>query len=110
MHLHGRQRCLALVAMVVGLTIATSASSATSEVAVRFQRLDGFESPGTPPQYNKVGVLQIGPRGAKNVLVLNPGTSASAAYFAPLAKTIVSLAKGPEEDQARRLRGVRAAA
>src|SRR5262249_16524402 len=29
-----------------------------------------------------------------NVLVLNPGTSASAAYFAPLAKDIVAKAKG----------------
>jgi pimeloyl-ACP methyl ester carboxylesterase len=36
----------------------------------------------------------VGPRNARNVLVLNPGTSASAAYFAPLAKTIVSEVKG----------------
>ena len=33
-------------------------------------------SPGTPAQYNKVGILKIGPRSARNVLVLNPGTSA----------------------------------
>ena len=39
-------------------------------------------------------MLQIGPRSARNVLVLNPGTSASAAYFAPLAETIVTMAKG----------------
>src|SRR5262249_1897993 len=31
---------------------------------------------------------------AKNILILNPGTSASAAYFAPLAKTVVGKAKG----------------
>ena len=41
-----------------------------------------------------MGVLQIGPEGARHVLVLNPGTSASAAYFAPLAKTVVERAKG----------------
>ena len=41
-----------------------------------------------------MGVLEIGPGSARNVLVLNPGTSASAAYFAPLAKTVVSKAKG----------------
>ena len=37
-----------------------------------------------------VEVVKIGPRNAKNVLVLDPGTSAGAAYFAPLAKRIVS--------------------
>ena len=36
-----------------------------------------------------MGALKIGSARAKNVLVLNPGTSASAAYFVPLAKTIV---------------------
>jgi len=41
-----------------------------------------------------VGVLKVGPKHAKNVLILNPGTSASSAYFAPLAKTIVERAKG----------------
>jgi pimeloyl-ACP methyl ester carboxylesterase len=35
-----------------------------------------------------VGVLKTGDPKAKNVLVLNPGTSASAAYFEPLARTI----------------------
>jgi hypothetical protein len=39
-------------------------------------------------------VLEIGSAKAKNVLILNPGTSASAAYFAPLARTIVAKAKG----------------
>jgi hypothetical protein len=56
--------------------------------------MDGFRSPGTPAKYNKVGVLKIGPRSAKNILVLNPGTSASAAYFAPLARDVVAKARG----------------
>jgi hypothetical protein len=88
------RRRLALVAMAVGLIVATVAPPAMSDVAVRFRRLDGFPSPGTPAHLNKVGVLEVGPRGARNILILNPGTSASAAYFAPLAKTVVSKAKG----------------
>ena len=46
--------------------------------------------PGTPAKYNKVGVIKVGPTSAKNVLVLEPGTSAGGAYFVPLAKWIVS--------------------
>jgi hypothetical protein len=49
----------------------------------------GFASPGTPENLNVVGVLKVGDPKADNVLVLNPGTSASAAYFQPLARTIV---------------------
>ncbi|HJQ82798.1 MAG TPA: hypothetical protein VKA21_01885 [Candidatus Binatia bacterium] len=61
---------------------------------VRFVRLEGFAAPGTPAALNRVGVLEVGPANARNILVLNPGTSASAAYFAPLAKTIVARAEG----------------
>jgi pimeloyl-ACP methyl ester carboxylesterase len=45
-------------------------------------------------KYDKVGILETGPSDAKNILVLVPGTSASAAYFEPLAKDIVRAAKG----------------
>ena len=76
------------------LFLALQAASAHATVPVRFERLDGFRAPGTPARLNKVGVLEIGPRSARNVLVLNPGTSASAAYFAPVAKTIVQRAAG----------------
>src|SRR5213594_2844654 len=94
MRLSSRAHRLALVATALGLTFATFAPSAMSEVPVRFRRLHGFAAPGTPARLNKVGALEIGPRSARNILVLNPGTSASAAYFAPLAKTVVSKAKG----------------
>src|SRR5215212_464328 len=67
---------------------------APASAAVRFQRVDGVRSPGTPERYDKVGILKIGAPKARNVLVLNPGTSASAAYFAPLAKAIVAHAPG----------------
>ena len=89
-----RARRIALVTTIVGLAFAVFAPSALSAVSVRFSLLQGFASPGTPPQYNKVGILKTGPRNAPNILVLNPGTSASAAYFEPLAKWIVGLTKG----------------
>src|SRR5581483_2596255 len=83
-------RCLLIaVAATIGI-----AAPAFADVEVAFERIDGFVSPGTPPELNKVGILEIGPPGADNVLVLNPGTSASAAYFAPLAKTVVEKAHG----------------
>jgi pimeloyl-ACP methyl ester carboxylesterase len=56
--------------------------------------MQSYAAPGTPAQYNKVGVIKVGPSTAKNVLVLEPGTSAAAAYFVPLAKWIVSKAPG----------------
>ncbi|WP_445151262.1 hypothetical protein [Baekduia sp. Peel2402] len=59
----------------------------------RFERIAGYKSPGTPAKYDKVGILKIGSSKAKNILVLNPGTSASAAYFAPLATSLVAKAK-----------------
>ncbi|HEY7455296.1 MAG TPA: hypothetical protein VH683_12060 [Thermoleophilaceae bacterium] len=74
--------------------ICLAATAAPASAAVKFDRMDGFRSPGTPAKYNKVGVLKIGPRSAKNILVLNPGTSASAAYFAPLARDVVAKARG----------------
>jgi hypothetical protein len=52
--------------------------------------MPGFAAPGTPAQYNKVGVIKVGPSSAKNVLVLEPGTSAAASYFVPLAQWVVS--------------------
>jgi hypothetical protein len=80
---------LALTALLISAVAAAPASA-----AVRFDRMDGFRSPGTPAKYNKVGVLKIGPRSAKNILVLNPGTSASAAYFTELAKDVVRKTRG----------------
>ena len=78
-----------VIALVLACVVPGSASA-----AVKLERLAGFRSPGTPAKYNKVGVLKIGPRDAPNILVLNPGTSASAAYFAPLAKDVVRRARG----------------
>jgi pimeloyl-ACP methyl ester carboxylesterase len=77
---------LALFALGCALALPAAAGAST------FERLPGFKAPGTPAKYDKVGILEFGKKSAPNVLVLNPGTSASAAYFAPLARTIVSKA------------------
>src|SRR4051812_47136987 len=84
-------RRLALLALALFLLALPSSADAAGP---RFERLPGFKAPGTPAKYNKVGVLEFGNKKARNVLVLNPGTSASAAYFAPLARTIVKETKG----------------
>ncbi|MEA2413003.1 MAG: hypothetical protein QOC77_3564, partial [Thermoleophilaceae bacterium] len=72
---------------------ATLAMAAPAVAAPRFERIAGVKAPGTPAKYDKVGVLEFGRKTAPNVLILNPGTSASAAYFAPLARTVVGKAK-----------------
>jgi hypothetical protein len=82
---------LATATVVAMLLCAVPASVAGP---TRFERLPGFDAPGTPAKYDRVGVLKAGPKRAPNILVLNPGTSASAAYFAPLAQDVVRRAKG----------------
>jgi pimeloyl-ACP methyl ester carboxylesterase len=75
----------------------TSSSAAPSQTVAAPRGvtwMTGFAAPGTPAQYNKVGVIKVGPSAAKNVLVLEPGTSAGSAYFVPLAKWIVATAPG----------------
>jgi hypothetical protein len=74
------------IAALVGALVGASASAAPLKVTW----MGGAHAPGTPARYDKVGVLRIGPRTASNVLVLEPGTSAGSAYFAPLARWIVS--------------------
>jgi pimeloyl-ACP methyl ester carboxylesterase len=86
-----RLRGICLATVVLGLALAPPASA---KVRVSFERLKGFDAPGTPAKYDKVGALKVGPKKARNVLILNPGTSASASYFVPLAKDVVTRAKG----------------
>jgi pimeloyl-ACP methyl ester carboxylesterase len=70
-------------------TVPPSARDCGGKSEIRFEWLPGFNDPATPSSRNRVGVLEVGPASAKNVLVLNPGTSAGAAYFRPLADDIV---------------------
>jgi pimeloyl-ACP methyl ester carboxylesterase len=80
----------ALALVVVALVIAASASSASAKLGVTWMK--SYAAPQTPAKYNKVGVIKVGKPKAKNVLVLEPGTSAGAAYFVPLAKWITTTA------------------
>jgi DNA-binding transcriptional LysR family regulator len=60
---------------------------------------------GTPAELNRVGILKVGSPRARNVLVLNPGTSASAAYFRPLAEAIVARLQAAQADAAALVAG-----
>jgi hypothetical protein len=75
---------------VIAALALSLAPAASAKVRVSFERLKGYNEPSTPAKYDKVGVLKVsGSRHARNVLVLNPGTSASASYFVPLGKDVV---------------------
>jgi pimeloyl-ACP methyl ester carboxylesterase len=85
----------------LAVTVATAcvwfpwlACSAASAKMLSVTWMPGFSAPGTPARYDKVGVLKIGPSQARNVLVLEPGTSAGSGYFVPLAEWLVSKVKG----------------
>ncbi len=82
-------RRLALLGILAVVAAGALAQAAYAAVDVRFHRVSGYASPGTPAKYNRVGILATGRARAKNILILNPGTSASAAYFEPVAKDIV---------------------
>jgi pimeloyl-ACP methyl ester carboxylesterase len=56
--------------------------------------MKGYDDPATPDALDRVGVLKVGYKQAKHVLVLNPGTSGGAAYFKPLAHDIVRATRG----------------
>ncbi len=101
---------LALVAIATVLSAAALASAAsatvignvkvTREVVTGGIEASPQEASVKIPQagtidLDKVGIVKIAPTGAgarrtaKNVLVLEPGTSAAAAYFVPFAKSLV---------------------
>jgi pimeloyl-ACP methyl ester carboxylesterase len=85
---HPMRRLLAITVLAVALP------AASARAALHVTWMKGFAAAGTPARYDKVGVLKIGPAGARNVLVLEPGTSAGSAYFVPLAKWVVRTVKG----------------
>jgi pimeloyl-ACP methyl ester carboxylesterase len=88
--------CLVVLASSCATPASSPSRSHTSSPArpLGVTWMQGFAAPGTPAKYDKVGVIKVGPSSAKNVLVLEPGTSAGSAYFVPLAQWIVSKAKG----------------
>lgn len=83
---------LALALVITSLVLASSSAASPRSLAVTW--MAGDAAPGTPAIYNRVGVIKVGPARARNVLVLEPGTSAGGAYFVPLARWIVARAPG----------------
>jgi hypothetical protein len=81
-----------LISLVVALASATIALTATAQAALTVNWMPGVSSPGTPARLDRVGVIKVGAAHARNVLVIEPGTSAGGAYFVPLARWIVSRA------------------
>jgi len=82
-----------LLALLVGAAVALGAGPAAA-ARLKVTWMHGFAAIGTPAKYDEVGVIKIGPRSARNVLVLVPGTSAGSAYFVPLAQWLVAAVKG----------------
>jgi hypothetical protein len=74
-------------------TIALGLSAAAPASAERVFSVDGAAAPG-PARYDRVRVIEQGPRKAGKVLVLVPGTSAGAASFRPVARAIVRALPG----------------
>jgi hypothetical protein len=85
-------KVLALAVVLSFMTVAPVRAAARSSLHVHWMR--GSAAPGTPARFNRVGVIEVGPRAARNVLVLEPGTSAGAGYFVPLAKWIAARLHG----------------
>ena len=85
------KRFMLLIGVVVCAVFTVMPASAN---ALGVTMMKSFAALGTPARYDKVGVIKVGPRSAKNVLVLEPGTSAGSAYFVPLARWLVSTVKG----------------
>ncbi len=91
-----KRRPWALVATLACLLLlgGAAASAEASPKPLNVSWMPGVKAPGTPAKYDKVGVIKVGPSSARNVLVLEPGTSAGGTYFVPLAKWIVASIKG----------------
>jgi pimeloyl-ACP methyl ester carboxylesterase len=87
-----RLRKLPWATVALAVISLAMASSASAKLGVTWMK--GYAAPGTPAKYDKVGVIKVGARTARNVLVLEPGTSAGGGYFVPLAQWIVSRAPG----------------
>jgi pimeloyl-ACP methyl ester carboxylesterase len=82
--------CVVTLASACGTSSSSQPSTKSSSQPLGVTWMQGYDAPGTPARFDKVGVIKVGPSTAKNVLVLEPGTSAGSAYFVPLARWIVS--------------------
>lgn len=88
------RRFLGALIAVVGIGALLAVGAAPAPAATKFRWMKGYDEPETPSRLDQVGVLSVGPKQAKRILILNPGTSGASAYFRPLAKLIVRQTKG----------------
>ncbi|MCW3034634.1 MAG: hypothetical protein QOK19_2673 [Solirubrobacteraceae bacterium] len=91
-----------LATLLGGAFSAVAGATVTPPIKVKRIWMPAPPAPGTPAAFNlpgshlphnldlnRVGVIKVGRRTAKNVLVFVPGTSAGAAYIVPFAKSLV---------------------
>ena len=104
----GRLAVAAIAALLASIAVVPAASAKTREIIVKQSVARVPESHAEKkaetvevPQVgrvalNKVGIIEIKPKRepAPNVLVLEPGTSAAAAYFVPFAKSLLESVHG----------------
>jgi hypothetical protein len=81
----------AAAALIAAAALAACASPAAARE--RVLTLKGAHAPG-PARLDTVRVLQMGPASAGHVLVLEPGTSAGAPYFRPIAHDLLARLRG----------------
>jgi pimeloyl-ACP methyl ester carboxylesterase len=94
-----------ILAALMCAVMTTGASA--SKISVSRKWMPAPAAPGTPTAFNlkgfhlhknldlnQVGVIKVGSKKAKNVLVFEPGTSAGAAYIVPFAKSLVERLPG----------------
>ncbi len=81
--------------LITGLAVTAAVAATTGPAGARERvvTLRGYDAPG-PARYDTVRVLQMGPRTARHVLLLEPGTSAGAPYFQVVARDIVARLPG----------------
>ena len=80
------------VVLAAAAMVAPAAQAKTKLGTVEW--ISGYAAPGTPEKLDKVGLVKVGSPTAKNVIVMEPGTSGGGAYFVPFAKALTE--KNPE--------------
>jgi len=106
-----KERITRVVLLAGAVAIACGAfavGASASAIKIHRMFMPAPPAPGTPEPFapprtlrlpqridlNSVGVVKVGPTNAKNVLVLEPGTSAGAGYFVPFAKSLTERLPG----------------
>ena len=92
----------ALTALACGALAQGASAKAIAPIKVKLVWMPAPPAPGTPTAFNlekshlrpnldlnQVGVIKIGRKTARNILVFVPGTSGGGAYIVPFAKSLV---------------------